>query len=328
MAAPASNWQGHNVMSKLSPGTLLLGIMAVLFGLLGAYVVRLQMRPTAVAAQQEVQTVVVPRASTDLKAGRKLTLSDIAVYRMTPQEMQQAGIQGTFMNNTQQIIGRILREDVARGDTFDTLQFYPEGVVPNPAERLKPGYRAVTVNIEAPAAVGGFATPGAWVDVLFRAEEKEDADLPEMTVTLVESVEVLALEEQTFTGATADQNDRSNKQEMAVTLAVRPEQAAALQVVAGHGQLSLALRNPGDDTPLTLELPRTMHEVLDRPYTKWRMEVYRGGAISSVDFRRNQRRQPTPEEIAGRMAASKPGTVNPPVANPPAATPQNNSPQN
>lgn len=308
-------------MSKLSPGTLLLGIMAVLFGLLGAYVVRLQMKPLAVAAEQEAQTVVVPRASTDLKAGRKLTLGDIAVYRLTPQQMQQAGIQGPFMNNTQQIIGRILREDVARGDTFDTSLFYPEGVVPNPAERLQPGYRAVTVNIEAPSAVAGFATPGAWVDVLFRAKRVDEDDLPEMTVTLVEGVEVLALEEQTFTGAIAGDNSRGSKQEMAVTLAVRPDQAAALRVVDGHGKLSLALRNPNDDTPLSLDLPRTMHEVLDRPYTKWRMEVYRGGAISSVDFRSNQRRQPTPEEIAGRMAATKPGT-NPAPATPPSDEPQ------
>lgn len=314
-------------MSKLSPGTLLLGIMSVLFGLLGAYVVRLQMQRPAVAAQQEVQTVVVPRASTDLKAGRQLTLGDIAIYRMTPQELQAAGIKGPYMSNTQQIIGRILRQDVAQGETFNTALFYPEGVVPNPAERLKPGYRAVTINVEAHGAVAGFATPGAWVDVLFRADEKDDADLPEMTVALVEGVEVLALEEQTFTGAKADQASRGGKQELAVTLAVRPEQAAALRVVDGHGKLSLALRNPEDNLPLTLEIPRTMHEVLDRPYTKWRMEVYRGGSISSVDFRRNQRRQPTPEEIAGRMAASKPGTAPAPVAAPVAA-PQIDTPQN
>jgi len=314
-------------MSKLSPGTLLLGIMAVLFGLLGAYVVRLQMQRPAVAAQQEAQTVVVPRASTDLKAGRQLTLGDIAVYRMTPQELQTAGIRGPYMSNPQQIIGRYLRQDVAQGDTFNTALFYPEGVVPNPAERLKPGYRAVTINVEAHGAVAGFATPGAWVDVVFRASENEDADLPEMTVTLVESVEVLALEEQTFAGAKADKNARDRKQELAVTLAVRPEQAAALRVVDGHGKLSLALRNPQDDLPLTLEMPRTMHEVLDRPYTKWRMEVYRGGSISSVDFRRNQRRQPTPDEIAGRVAASKPGTAPAAVAAP-ATDPRDDVPQN
>jgi len=318
-------------MSKLSPGTLLLGIMAVLFGLLGAYVVRLQMRPQAVAAQQpKTEKVVVPLASTDLKAGRKIALCDIVIYEMTPEEMRRAGIRGGFMKNTQQIIGRILREDVAKGETFDITRFYPEGVVPNPAERLKPGYRAVTVNIEAPAAVAGFATPGAWVDVLFRADEKEDDDLPEMTVTLVEGVEVLALEEQTFTGAKPDQVN-TNKQQFAVTLAVRPEQAAALRVVDGHGKLSLALRNPEDNLPLTLEIPRTMHEVLDRPYTKWRMEVYRGGSISSVDFRRNQRRQPTPDEIASRVAASKPGTAPTAVATPvaaPAVAPQSDTPQN
>lgn len=309
-------------MSKLSPGTLLLGIMAVLFGLLGAYVVKQQMQQPVAAAPPEIQTVVVPRASTDLKAGRKVSLGDIAVYRMTPEQMRDAGIRGTFMGNTEQIIGRILRVDLARGDTFDTTQLYPEGVFPNPADRLRPGYRAVTVNVEGPAAVAGFATPGAWVDVLFRANEDTEDDLPEMTVTLVEGVEVLALEEQTFTGARPEEARRSGNREMSVTLAVRPEQATALRVVEGHGTLSLALRNPEDDGALTAELPRTMYEVLDRPYGKWRMEVYRGGTHSNVFFRQGDSRQSAQrQQFADKVAASKPGTE-PAPAKPPVDVPQ------
>lgn len=301
-------------MSKLSPGTLLLGIMAVLFGLLGAYVVRMQMQRPVVAAQPQVQTVVVPRASTDLKAGRKITLGDIAIYRMTAEKMREAGIRGSFMSNAEQIIGRILREDIVKGGTFDSSRLYPEGVFPNPAERLRPGYRAVTVNVEGPAAVAGFATPGAWVDVLFRANRHEDDDLPEMTVTLVEAVEVLALEEQTFTGARPEEERRSGNREMAVTLAVRPAQAAALRVVEGHGTLSLALRKPDDDTPLAGEMPRTMNEVLDRPYTKWRMEVYRGGSQNQIFFRQNQRQEYTSSTVASKVAATKPGTDPAPAA--------------
>ncbi len=162
----------------------------------------------------------------------------------------------------------------------------------------------MTVNVQGPAAVAGFATPGAWVDVIFRANKDSEEDLPELTVTLVESVEVLALDEQTFTGtkSTNGANNNNAPKEMAVTLAVRPEQAAALRVVDGRGMLSLVLRNPNDETPTAHNAPRTIHDVLDRPYTRWRMQVYRGGSLSSVDFRRDHRQTPTPEEIATKMA--------------------------
>jgi pilus assembly protein CpaB len=208
------------------------------------------------------------------------------------------------MRTPTQIIGRILKTDLPKGSAFDTAQLYPEGVYPNPADRLAPGFRAVTIPVDAMSAVGGFATPGAWVDVMFRADENEDEDLPELTVTLVESVEVLALNEHTFTGSKSDDPNGRDAKEMAVTLAVRPEQAAALRVVDGRGTLSLMLRNPNDDTPTALNIPRTMHDVLDRPYTKWRMQVYRGGSLSSVDFRRNQRDTPTVDEIATKVAGN------------------------
>ncbi len=303
-------------MSKLSPGTLLLGIVAILFGLLGAYVVRLQLQPAPVAeaASENPRALVVPLASTNLKAGRKISLGDVSIYRLTPEQIKRAGIDLNFMANPSQIIGRILSEDLPKGTTFQTSALYPEGVIPNPADRLLPGFRAVTVMVEGPAAVAGFTTPGAWVDVLFRANEDEQQDLPELTVTLVESVEVLALDEQTFTGAKVEKNTDSGTKKMAVTLAVRPEQAAALRVVDGRGSLSLVLRNPNDDTPTALNLPRTMHDVLDRPYTKWRMQVYRGGALSSVDFRREQRLSPSAEEIATKVAASGNKPVDPPPA--------------
>lgn len=292
-------------MSRISPGTLLLGIVAILFGLLGAYAVRLQMLPKPVAevpAEEPPGLKLVPMASTDLVAGRMITRGDIALVQLLPEEVKQ--LKGHFMNRSDQIIGRVLNQDLPKGSTFNMDLLYPEGVFPNPADRLQSGFRAVTVNVEGPAAVAGFARPGAWVDVIFRADKNESEDLPEMTVTLVEAVEVLALEEQTFTGAKAD-SGRNSDPEMAVTLAVRPEQASALRVVDGRGRLSLVLRNPNDDSPTAHSHPRTLHDVLDRPYTRWRMEVYRGGNLSSVDFRKNERRAPTAEEIVDAENASK-----------------------
>ena len=116
-------------MSRISPGTLLLAMVAIAAGLLGAYIVKqnLERQEVVEVAPEapEVQTLVVPLSSTSLTAGREISLGDIAIYRLTRDQMVEQGIEGPFMNNTQQIIGRVLRADLPAGKVFDTNVFYP-----------------------------------------------------------------------------------------------------------------------------------------------------------------------------------------------------------
>jgi Flp pilus assembly protein CpaB len=81
-------------MSRLSAGTILAGIMAVLFGLLGAYVVRKQLLNPPVAAKPEekkAELATIPLAAADIPAGRKITLGDIAILRLTPEQVKKRG---------------------------------------------------------------------------------------------------------------------------------------------------------------------------------------------------------------------------------------------
>lgn len=284
-------------MAKFSAGTMLLGIFAVLFGLLGAYVVRKELnKPQPVAeptAAEPPAKVLVPMAGTDLQAGRKLTMGDIAVMRMSPQELRERGISGPFMNSTQQIIGRILKSDLAKGETFNLGLFYPQGTGPNVVDKLEPGYRAVTINVKGAAAVAGFASPGSMVDVIFRADADEDRDLPETTVTLIEGVRVLAFNEITYDAARYESQNLKEQREASVTLSVQPHHATALRVVEGRGALSLALRSPEEAVALVRNHPQTLDELLNRRSNKHRMEVYRGRSMERVEFRGYDRISPT-----------------------------------
>ncbi|MCA8999359.1 MAG: Flp pilus assembly protein CpaB, partial [Planctomycetaceae bacterium] len=142
------------------------------------------------------------------------------------------------------IMGRTLQIAVEKGEVFMPELLYPEGMGPDIAERLSPGYRAVTVPIENIGAVHGFARPGSIVDILFRADA--ESERPEMTLTLLERIEVLAINTSLLPNAQiALDNDKGT-----VTLSVTPQQAKVLKVVEGRGELSLTLRNPDD----TLEL--------------------------------------------------------------------------
>lgn len=272
-------------MNRLSAGTVIAGVAAVLFGLLAAYVVRKQLlKPAPVAAKEEkkAELVTVPVAAFDLPAGRRLTLGDVGILRLTSEQVKKQGFDKPFMNRTPQIVGRTLRSSLKKGKTFEPGDFYAEGQGPNVSELLEPGYRAVTFTVEIDAAVAGFTTAGSVVDILFRANADGTNDLPETTVPLMEAVKVLALNAETSEGTkTAAPSGRHQ-----LTVAVRPEQAAALQIVAGHGVMTLALRNPGDsDQFVATSGPRTLDELLDRRSRRQKLDVYRGRGVSRLEFR-------------------------------------------
>jgi len=283
-----------------------------MFGLLGAYIVRENLNKPAAASIAEKKSVIVPRASADLLAGRKVTMGDILIYQMTAADMKKAGIDKAFMGDTRQIIGRTLKADLKSGSTFAADLFYAEGTGPNVAELLEPGERAITVPVETDSAVAGFTRPGTWVDVIFTSEENEEYERPATTITLLEHVKVLAFNQQTFENATTSDNTRND--EAAVTLAVNVEDAAALRVVHGHGTLSLVLRNAEDTLTTAALAPRTLDELLKIPPSqKHRMEIFRGNQMSQTEFRRNRRTEAPVLAIADDNTAKGRAASNPPV---------------
>ncbi|HWL07548.1 MAG TPA: Flp pilus assembly protein CpaB [Planctomicrobium sp.] len=232
-------------MSKGNSGSLTVVIFALLIGLGGAFVVRQQVNrpqglPPLPPSSNGPQTIYVPTAALDLGKGHVLTLADISILSFTPEQLGKSSYAGkVFMRDTAQMVGRAVKVPVAKGGTFMPDLLYPEGLGMGIDERLQPGYRAVTVPIKEVGALVGFARPGSMVDVLFRADSEKDR--PEQTLTLLERIQVLALNTVVLPDSQVDL-----KQSGTVTLAVTPSQAKVLKVVEGRGELSLALRNPND----------------------------------------------------------------------------------
>lgn len=232
-------------MGRLSPGTMTVAFAAILVGLGGAFVVRQHLHKPALPPLPPLAVdddIIVPVALTDLEAGRMLTINDVARVRMSREKFAKSAYAGQpFLRVSEQIANRTLKVSLKQGDAFLPQSLYPEGMGPDLAERLQAGYRAVTVPIANVGAVQGFARSGSIVDVLFRVNVLEAEDRPQETMTLLERVEVLAIDTYTQPGQQVEL-----EQDGTVTLAVTPHQAKMLKVVEGRGELSLTLRNPED----------------------------------------------------------------------------------
>ncbi len=268
---------------KISSGTLVLGVFAALFGLVGAYVVKQHLAEKPVPAPPEVQVVAVPMAAVDLPAGRTISMGDVMVKQLTWKQIREMGLPSEFMSQTSQLSGRTLRMGVGKGTPFIPESLYPDGTGPSVAERLKPGYRAVSVPLDNSSAEMGLLSPGALVDVMFRTFAK--GVMPETTVTLLEKVEILAIGDQTFPGGRIDASS-DQRRSASVTLACTPDQTSALKVIEGRGSLSLVLRGSEDNRLVGNSPPQTLETLLNLPAAKPPVvtHVYRRGQLTTSVF--------------------------------------------
>jgi Flp pilus assembly protein CpaB len=242
--------------------------MAIFSGLLGAYGLRALLlaqndpKPTP-EPPPPLALISVPLAAADLPAGRTIRLADIGLHRMTQKTMQERGLaNASVMLSPEQITGRMLRAPLKRGEPFTSDALYLHGDRPNVSDLLKPGQRAV--NIQLPNLRGGNLDVGAIVDVLFRTipQEKGEITIPEATVTLIEGVEIIYADRPTPADRAAARNASNNidlrfingreppnrAPDPVLTLAVTLEQANMLRAVEGRGELSLIPRSAADLT--------------------------------------------------------------------------------
>jgi Flp pilus assembly protein CpaB len=103
------------------------------------------------------------------------------------------------------------------------------------------GFTIPTPNIAA--GVAGFILPGNKVDVLLTVSGSGLNDAPTRTVTLLQGVEILAVDQRVEAPA---ENKVDAKELRSVTLLVTPDQAAKLDLGQNKGVLHLSLRNPED----------------------------------------------------------------------------------
>lgn len=185
-------------MKRISPATVTFGVMAIVLGLVAAYIVRqsLQKPPVAVVVPPPPPPVVEPKpemvpvvfASVNIPKHTKISAGDVHIGYVTKDAKAATG---TF-RGTPLAEGRISTQTIRAGQAIrdEHLMGIGEGL-PDLAERLPQGHRAVTIQVQGADTGGKRLAEGDHVDLAMTVEGTHP-DLGEvLTRTLLRNVLVV-----------------------------------------------------------------------------------------------------------------------------------------
>lgn len=165
-------------------------------------------------------------------------------------ELQQAPakfLQPYAESDPRQVIGKRASVHIAKGEQVLRTKLELPTAGSTMAGKTPTGKRAVTISMDPIAAVGGFLRPGDTVDVLWiTSVPGPGGGNQPMTVTLFQSVKILAVGDQLSEVPERRKRGDNEPQPTNVTVALSPEEAQLLLVAQEQGKLQLALRSRAD----------------------------------------------------------------------------------
>jgi pilus assembly protein CpaB len=216
-----------------------------------------------------VPDVAVVVAAVDLPLGTALTADKLATVNRPPTEATDT------YTYPEELVGLVVRRHVAAGQSITNADFESGVTVPQLAQSLGVGLRAVSIPLSRVDSVGGLLQPGDWVDALITLEDLDglnpivvgnpaagqvtsDGSVAAPYIMLdeyvnntsvkvvVQNVQVLAALPRTASTEDNISGTEAVQPDLIVVLAVDPQQAEIVRFAQMDGHISLALRSPGD----------------------------------------------------------------------------------
>ena len=210
-----------------------------------------EIAPAKVAPQpvKVVDSVEVLAAARQLPVGTLLGEDDLTV-----REVETAAVRSNHVAVSRKIelttlFGHAMRAEVEAGELLTWSAVVGPGQRGFLAAALRPGMRAVTIQLGKGARHAGLIDPGDRVDVILTAMIRAAADVNPQSVfsrTIIENVRVVAVDRRIETvvppGDTTD-TEVKRTEIVTATLEVSPAQANRLVLGEREGSLSLAVRS-------------------------------------------------------------------------------------
>lgn len=213
-------------------------IVLVGFGVAGGsvYAARDYLETQATAAREgAVATVPVLVAARDIPFGgliepHMVTTMNWPVDAVPPGVFTDAAL---LLPSEGQEPRRAMRA-IAQGELMAAARVSDFGEKVTIAQTLGDNTRAMAIEVDAQTAVGGFVTPGDFVDIVLT----QGSDEALRAVTILQNIRILGVDQ--------DANEETDAPVVArtVTVEVTPDQGQRLALAQEAGQLSLSLRDP------------------------------------------------------------------------------------
>ena len=178
------------------------------------------------------RTVVV--AAQDIPARVPITAGMLARV-----ERPVSAVEPDAIDDPSKVVGSLALITIPAGSSITASKVgHPDDV--GLTVRMKPGMRAVSVQIDKVKGISGLVQPGDRVDVI--ADPPKSAAVPPPASTILRGVRVLAIGDTLeYSSATPSPQE---SQSTTVTLEVTPNQADLLVMADNNASLRLALRSP------------------------------------------------------------------------------------
>ncbi len=194
----------------------------------------------AVAATSPVTKIKVLVATRPLRPGSLLKSDDVGA-REVDEDKLPAGYIADETNARRGLVGGMIRRTLTLGDVISSAEVLRPGDHGFLAAVLRPGFRAVTVAVDAVSGTAGLIWPGDRVDVILTQSMDElGAGRKFAAETVLRDVRVIATDQQLVQGATGVLDTVPAR---TITLEVSGQTAEMVQVATRLGKLSLAVRS-------------------------------------------------------------------------------------
>jgi pilus assembly protein CpaB len=192
---------------------------------------------SATRGQKRDKTVRIMAVRTDLPLGTRIRKSDLKQVEVPQNDLPKGAI---FQDK--EAVDRALLYPVSANEPLTNAKLTTLGGADGIPATIEAGKRAISVTINDASGVAGLIQPNSRVDVFFT----RPGTMAEAVNTIVlQNVRVLAIGRTTQVGQVAD--PRAPRAPVA-TLVVTPEEAQKLELAKNQGKISLALRNPLDQS--------------------------------------------------------------------------------
>jgi pilus assembly protein CpaB len=245
----------------------------------------------AVAAAVPVDKVKVIASAKALRPGALLKNEDTVIREVDQDKLPEGYVAaGEDQTVRRTFLGAMVRRPMVAGDIIladDVLKPGDHGFL---AAVLRPGYRAVTVAVDAVSGAAGLIWPGDRVDLILTQSLDGDAASPAKKIaaeTVLRDVRVIAIDQQMMQNGSGTIDGSPAR---TVTLEVSSASGEQVQVATKLGKLSLAVRSaehgPSEDSDGTTwagDVSSALNAQRAKPIANT-MKVY-GGASDSKEFK-------------------------------------------